>query len=914
MRGTLTMEPDTSPRTSFGNRYMTGVEVRRAFVAFFEGKQHLEVPSSSLVPHNDPTVLLTTAGMQQMTPYFLGLETPPASRLCSVQKCFRTVDIDEVGDESHCTFFFMLGNFSIGDYFKRESLAWSWEFFTEVMGLDPERLYPTVHPDDHDAYAIWRDQIGVPEARIGKLSDNWWGPVGATGPNGPDSEIYFDLGPEHGDEGEGPGDGSRYLEIWNNVFMEFMQQQDGSRVKLPRQHVDTGMGLERLTLLMQGKSSIYDIDLYQSIIQRAASLAGVTYGPDDETNRALRIIADHVRGSTFLVSDGVLPGNEGRSYVLRRILRRAVRSGRKLGLDKPFLAEMAGVVIDQFAEDYPVLRDRRSQIERVLTHEEESFGRTLRAGEARLLERIREVTADSVVDGEGGELLSEGQSAGVISGQDAFQLYDTYGFPIDLTADMAREHNVTVDMPGFEEAMAAQRTTSRGGAAFKADNRGRAELYVQAAGGKTEFLGYERHESEARIVALVGVDGAIEEAEAGETVDLILDRTPFYAESGGQVGDTGTIRTETGVVNVDTTFKPTPDLYVHRGIVAEGFVRAGETAHAVIDAARRRATQRNHTATHLLHRALRTVLGEETHQAGSLVAPDRLRFDFTSLTATAPEQVARVGEIVNAEVLADRPVVTHQRSYKEAVAAGAMALFGEKYGDVVRVVDVEGFSQELCGGTHVGSTAEIGPFLVVSEGSVASGVRRIEALTGDAAIERMLAQQRLLDALSRDLKTPWHELPAAIGTIQERARVADRESAQLRGQLAGARVGDLLSGTVEVQGVKVLASRVDVTTKDELRQLGDRMRDKLGSGVVALGAAVDDKPSLLVMATKDVVGRGVKAGDIVREIAPLVDGRGGGRPDLAEAGGRDASRLDEAMAAVAPIVRRALGPDSRAGE
>ena len=903
------MDPDTTTLPSYGHRHMTGVEVRRAFVSFFEGKGHLEVASSSLVPHNDPTVLLTSAGMQQMTPYFLGLEAPPQARLCSVQKCFRTVDIDEVGDESHCTFFFMLGNFSVGDYFKRGSLAYSWEFLTEVLGLDPARLYPTVHTDDDDAYAIWRDEIAVPEERIFRLADNWWGPVGATGPNGPDSEIYFDLGPEHGDTGDGPGDGSRYLEIWNNVFMEFLQQPDGSRVQLPRTHVDTGMGLERLTMLMQGGRSIYDTDLYQSIITRAASLAGVTYGPDDETNRALRVIADHVRGSTFLVSDGVLPGNEGRSYVLRRILRRAVRSGRRLGLDRPFLAEMAGVVIDQFGADYPVLVERRSQIERVLTHEEESFGRTLRQGEGRFLELVERErrTSAAVEAGEGGDLLSEGRSAGVISGDDAFRLYDTYGFPIDLTVDMAREQSFTVDMAGFEAAMASQQTTSRGGGAFKVEDRGRAELYVQAAGGaKTDFLGYAEHEAEATVVALVGPDGAVDEAEAGETVDLILDRTPFYGESGGQVGDVGTIRTETGVVNVDATFKATPDVFVHRGTVAEGFVRAGEAAHAVIDASRRRATQRNHTATHLLHRALRLVLGEETHQAGSLVAPDRLRFDFTSIDAMAPAQVATVGEIVNREILADRAVATEERSYKEAVAAGAMALFGEKYGDVVRVVSVDGFSRELCGGTHLGSTAEIGPFLVVSEGSVASGVRRIEALTGDAAIERMLAQQRMLDGLSRDLKTPWHELPAAVGAVQERARQADREAALLRGQLAGARAGDLLGGVVDIDGVKLLAARVDVSAKEELRQLGDRMRDRLGSGVVALGAEVDGRASLLVMVTKDVVGRGVRAGDIVREVAPVVDGRGGGRPDLAEAGGRDASRLDEAMAAVEGLVRAAL--------
>ena len=906
------MTSGSPDRSSYGHRYMSGAEVRRAFVQFFEERGHLELPSSSLVPHNDPTVLLTTAGMQQMTPFFLGLETPPRERLCSVQKCFRTVDIDEVGDESHCTFFFMLGNFSVGEYFKRESLAWSWEFLTQVMGLDPERLYPTVHPDDEDAYAIWRDEIGVPEERIGKLADNWWGPVGPTGPNGPDSEIYFDLGPEHGDTGEGPGDGSRYLEIWNNVFMEFLQHPDGSRVKLPKQHVDTGMGLERLTMLMQRGRSVYDTDLYQAIIQRAAGLAGVEYGADEATGRALRVIADHTRGSTFLISDGVLPGNEGRSYVLRRLLRRAIRHGRQLGLNGPFLAEMAGVVIDQFVDDYPNLRERRGQIERVLTHEEESFGRTLSAGEARLISVIQRTTdaaAEMLAGGdvrEQGETLSEGQPAGIITGDEAFRLYDTYGFPLDLTIEIAREHNFTVDQAGFDLAMAAQRETSRSGAAFKDESRNRAELYVQAGGQKTKFLGYDSHEAEGTIIGLLDAKGVAEEVEAGTPVEVILDRTPFYGESGGQIGDTGQIRTETGVIDIDATFKPTPDLFVHRGTVAEGFARVGDVAHASIDSARRRAVQRNHTATHLLHRALRIVLGEETHQAGSLVAPDRLRFDFTSLEAPGGEQVTRVGEIVNAEVLAGLPVTTSVKPYKEAVAEGAMALFGEKYGDTVRVVEIEGFSRELCGGTHVRATAEIGPFLIVSEGSVASGVRRIEAVTGEAAIERMLQQQRLLEEIGRELRTPPHEAPAALSALSERVRTLDREAARLRQQLASARAGDLLDGVTEVDGIKVLATRVEITERGELRGIGDRMRDKLGSGVVALGGVVDERPALLVMVTKDVIDRGVRAGDLIREAATIVDGRGGGRPDLAEAGGKDAAKLGDAIGAIPGLVQKAL--------
>jgi alanyl-tRNA synthetase len=892
---------DVAEKRSYGHRWMSGAEVRRAFIDFFEQRGHRELPSSSLVPHNDPTVLLTTAGMQQMTPFFLGLETPPAVRLCSVQKCFRTVDIDEVGDESHCTFFFMLGNFSVGDYFKKESLAYSWEFLTQTMGLNPEDLYPSIHPSDTESFAIWRDEIGVPESRIVSLDDNWWGPVGATGPNGPDSEIYIDLGPEFGDGAGGPGESKRYLEIWNNVFMQYFQAADGSRTLLPKQHVDTGMGLERLVQIMQGGRSIYDTDLYQGIIQAAAGLSGTSYGADEQTDRALRIIADHTRGSTFLISDGVLPGNEGRSYVLRRLLRRAIRQGRQLGLTKPFLAEMAGIVIDQFGADYPALRERRGQIERVLTHEEESFGRTLATGMTRFQALVEELKSDTTAPG------APEVSVLRIPGEEAFRLYDTYGFPFDLTVELAREQGFEVDQAGFDRAMAAQRVASRGEAAFKDAARDRASLYVTHGGQRTEFLGYTETAADATIVALLGPDGALDEAEAGQAIEVVLNRTPFYGESGGQIGDTGTIRTETGVINIDDTFKPTPDLFVHRGTVAEGFVRTGETVHARIDADRRRAIVRNHTATHLLHRALRLVIGEETHQAGSLVAPDRLRFDFTTLEAVRPDQLLRIAEIVNEHVLADLAVTATSMPYKEALTTGAMALFGEKYGETVRVVEVAGFSKELCGGTHVSHTGEIGPFLVISEGSVAAGVRRIEALTGSSAIERMLKQQQVLESVARDLRTPWTDVPEQIAAIQDRARTADRELARARGQLAGARAGDLLDRAVAVDGTRVLAARVEVDSKDGLRQMGDRLRDRLESGVIVLGTVIDGRPSLLSMVTPDLVARGVKAGDVVREAATLIDGRGGGRPDLAEAGGKDPSKLDDALASVTDIVRRGLG-------
>ena len=880
-------------KQSHGHRYMTGNEVREAFVKFFESKNHRELASSSLVPHNDPTVLLTTAGMQQMTPFFLGLETPPHNRLCSVQKCFRTVDIDEVGDESHCTFFFMLGNFSIGDYFKRESLAWSWEFLTEVMGLPADRLYPTVHTDDQESFEIWRDEIGVPEERIGWLEDNWWGPVGPTGPNGPDSEIYFDLGPEFSDgrPDEKPGDGNRYLEIWNNVFMQFMQHEDGSRTPLPRPNVDTGMGLERLTMVMQMVNSIYDSDLYQTIIQTVAGMADVQYGVDQKTDRALRVIADHTRSATFLISDGVLPGNEGRSYILRRILRRAIRQGRALGLDKVFLADVSRVVIGQFSAWHPNLIERQGQIERVLTHEEESFGRTLTAGEARF---------EALVT----QLRDSGES--VVPGREVFRLYDTFGFPFDLTVELAEEAGLTVDQAGFSVEMERQRAASRSADAFKDAARSKAELYVSLAGQKTEFLGYSEDSAEGTILGLIGPDGPIEEAEAGQPVQVILDRTPFYGESGGQIGDKGLIRTETGLINIDDTFKPTPDLFVHRGTVAEGFVRVGEPVLSEIDASRRQAIRRNHTATHLLHRALRMVIGTEAHQAGSLVAPDRLRFDFTSLEAMNPDQTRRVAEIVNAEIARNTPVTTEIKAYADAVEGGAMALFGEKYGDTVRVVQIPGYSTELCGGTHVRATGDIGPFVIVSEGSVAAGVRRIEALTGDAAIERMLSQQRMLEDLARDLRVTWNEVPAAVSSIQEKSRNADREIERLQGRLAGAQAGNLLDGVLDVNGIKVLAAEVTIESKDAMRQLGDRLRDQLQSGVVVLGSVIGESPSLIAMVTKDVVDRGVKAGDIVRAIAVEIDGRGGGRPELAEAGGKNASGIPGAIAKVHATVEGAL--------
>ncbi len=868
--------------------WQSGEEIRRRFVEFFESKNHQHYPSSSLIPHNDKTVLLTTAGMQQMIPFFLGLETPPHNRLVTVQKCFRTPDIDEVGDERHSTFFFMLGNFSVRDYFKRESLAWTWEFFTEWMHIPAERLYPTVHPEDEESYAIWRDEIGVPEERIHTLEDNWWR-AGPTGPNGPDSEVYVDRGAHLGcgEPDCAPGcECERFLEVWNNVFMQFNTTPDGTTTPLAKPCVDTGMGLERLVMIAQGGRTLYDTDLYQPIIQKAAELAGVKYDRDPQTDKALRVIADHLRGATFLVADGVLPGNEGRSYVLRRVVRRAVRHGRLIGLEGSFVGQIADLVIDMYGEHNPELVERRGQIVKTLEHEEESFGKTLQSGINRLQLLTDELRQQSVT---------------VIPGEEVFRLYDTYGFPYDLTVELASEEGLTVDQDGFNAAMERQRETSRSGANFRDTARDRADLYARIS-PRTTFLGYSDTRAETQIVAILDSNGTRETAEAGQQVEIVLERTPFYGESGGQVGDTGEIHTETGRINIDDTHKPAPDLFVHVGTVIEGFVSVGERATAAIDSERRQGIRRNHTATHLLHKALHMVVGEDARQAGSLVAPDRLRFDFTAMEPVDANQLRTITEIVNREVVSDIAVDTNEMAYDEAVKKGAMALFGEKYGDVVRVVSVGDVSRELCGGTHVRHTGEIGPFVITAESSVASGVRRIEALTGTAAVERMIGQQSVVEGIGRDLKVSWTDLRDQVHAMQERIRQQEREIGKLRGQLAGARSGDLLESAVDINGTRVLASRVDVATRDELRQMGDRLRDSMQSGVIVLGAVIDERPALLAMVTPDVVKQGIKAGDIIREVATHVDGRGGGRPELAEAGGKNPGGIDNAISAVTEVV------------
>ncbi len=878
-----------------------GPELRRRFVDFFEERLGTELPSSSLVPQNDPTVLLTVAGMQQMVPFFLGVEQPPTPRLTSVQKCFRTVDIDEVGDESHLTFFEMLGNFSVGDYFKREAIGWAWELLTQVYQIPREYLWVTVYPKDDEARRLWAEIAGLPAERITVTAtpekDNWWGPVGPTGPCGPCSEIYFDFGYAGGRTGDQPGDdGGRFLEIWNLVFMEFYRNEDGTDSPLPRKNIDTGMGLERLTMAMQGKRSVYDTDLYQPIIARAAELTGTVYGTDPKTDRALRVVADHSRSIVFLIGDGVLPDNEGRGYILRRILRRAVRYGRLLGLERPFLNETAGVVLELMRDQYPELVERRDRIFQVIRHEEETFGRTLARGLSRF-----EMLANGV--------KAEGKNA--IPGAEVFRLYDTYGFPFDLTVELANEAGLTIDRDEFDQAMDVQRRLSQEASNFRKQSHQGLETYAGLKLPLTEFVGYEQERATGTITAIIGPRGAQDSATTGDEVEIILDRTPFYAESGGQVGDTGLLTNGTGHFRVRDTQRPVTGLTGHRGLVEEGQFSVGDTVEAGIDVERRADIRRNHTATHLLHRALRLVLGPHAQQAGSLVAPDRLRFDFTHMQALTPEELRRVGEIANGAVLENDAVYADVMDQQAALATGAMALFGEKYGDQVRVVTVEDFSKELCGGTHVGATGAIGPIVVTGEAGVAAGVRRIEALTGRGALAYLEGVQAATNALFAQFRTRAPEqLPFQVDGLRGRIRDLEREIEQLKGQVAGGQASGLLAQVREVAGVKVLAARAEVPDAGALAQLGDRLRDSLGAGVLVLGAVVSDRPALLTLVTPELVARGLKAGDILGETARALGGRGGGRPERAQGGGGDPTHLDSALAAVPSIVERVLGSGS----
>ena len=870
---------------------LTSTEIRARYLDYFVSKGHLKVPSSSLIPRNDPTVLLTTAGMQQMIPYFLGRETPPALLMTSAQKCFRTTDIDKVGNERSLTFFEMLGNFSVGEYFKREAITYAWDLLTQVLKLPAERLHPTVHPIDDEAPHYWSEVAGFPDEAIVRLEDNWWGPPGASGPCGPDSEIYFDRGVEHGCGRADckPGcECERFLEIWNLVFMQYYQDLDGTRTPLPRKNIDTGLGLERLTMVMQGKDSVFDTDLFRPIIDRFASIANTTYGLDTTHDVSLRVIADHGRALVFLAADGVLPSNEGRGYIFRRLLRRAVRHGRLLGLDKPFLSEAADTVINLMKSHYVELGLQRDRIIEILSLEEKKFNQTLNAGLALLTERIEDI---------------QHKGHHTIPGEDAFKLYDTHGFPLELTQEVAAEHGLTVDASGFEQSMQRQQERSRATGAFTQTRDDQALTDVLKRVGATEFTGYQGIAGGGKVVGLI-VDGSeVESISTPQQALLILDSTPFYAESGGQIGDQGDISGSVGVFRVNDTRRPLKGLIVHYGEMGEGYLRVGETVQANVIEQRREDTMRNHSATHLLHKALRDIIGPQVEQRGSLVEPERLRFDFTCPRPLTPSELAQVDEQVNRWIRANEPVHTSIMSLQEALTTGAMALFGEKYEDVVRVVSM-GKSTELCGGTHCSYTGQIGLYITIQETSIAAGIRRIEALTGRGAEAYLRRRSAAIDTLAARLQTQPDMLESRVEQLLQELAAARRSVAQYHREAAQREAEALAKDAQEVSGVLVVAAAVNVPDEKVLREMGDIVRNKLSRpGVVVVASTYDERVGIQVSVDPALTKRGLHAGKIASVVGERLGGKGGGRPDSAQGGGKNKAELGAALDLVPRYVK-----------
>jgi alanyl-tRNA synthetase len=866
--------------------------LRTAFVDFFKEKGSLELPSSSLVPQDDPTVLLTTAGMQQMIPYMLGRREPPSRRLVTVQKCFRTTDIDQVGNLRTLTFFEMLGNFSIGDYFKAEAIAWAWEFLTRRLGLPRERLWATVYPTDDEARALWLQQDILPD-HVRTLEENWWGPPGAAGPCGPDSEIYLDRGEELGCGRPdcAPGcDCERFLEIWNLVFMQYYQAEDGTRTPLAQRNIDTGMGLERLAAVMQGVRSVYETDLFRPIIARAEVLTGFRYGEDPKRDFGLRVLADHARAMTMLVSDGVFPSNEGRGYVLRRVIRRAVRYGRLLGLSRPFLADLVEVVGDVLGGRYPILVTNRVEIQRVITNEEQRFLATLQSGLA-LLERWIE------------EARARGER--VLAGDLLFKLYDTHGFPYELSAEILREAGLEADEAGYRRAMEEQRARSRAAAAFAHAAGARLGVTVEEV-PPSNFLGYTTTRAPGRVLALLGPDGRPRDVlRTGETGAVVLDETPFYPEGGGQVGDQGELWAPDGRFLVEDTQSDASGHILHHGRVVEGALVLGMLVEARVDEDRRERTRRHHTVTHLLHRALRDVLGPHATQAGSLVSPRVARFDFANPGPVSPEQLRAVAEAINEQILRDLPVYTEVVPYAQAMAEGVWALFGEKYGDQVRVVRVGDYSAELCGGTHVQHSGQIGSAYIVSESGIGSGMRRVEVVAGKTALEWVEGRLQLLDRVASAVGAPQDATAERVAALVAELQAARRELSRLEATVAAARARELVERAVTVDGLRVVAARVDASSRDALGETVDRVRKHLGPGVVVLGAIIDGKPQFVAAASPEAREKGIAAGTLVRQVAAVTGGGGGGGPDFARAGGRDPSQLDAALALVPELVRNA---------
>ncbi len=872
-------------------------ELREMFLRFFETKGHLRLPSFSLIPQDDASLLLINSGMAPMKPYFKGDKEPPRHRVCTCQKCIRTGDIENIGKTArHGTYFEMLGNFSFGDYFKHEAIAWSWEFLTspDWVGLDPERLYPSVYEKDDEAFNIWRDEIGIPESRITRLGkdDNFW--EHGSGPCGPCSEIYFDRGEEYGcgKPDCAPGcDCDRYMEVWNNVFSQFDNDGNGNYSDLIQKNIDTGMGLERLAVVCQGVDSLFDVDTVMNITHKVSEITGAHYGDSHKTDVSLCVITDHIRASVMMISDGILPSNEGRGYVLRRLLRRAARHGKLLGVNEPFLYQIVDMVVHENECQYPELREKQAYITRVIRNEEENFAKTIDAG--------MHIFSD---------LLAEHQAKGerVFSGADAFKLYDTYGFPIDLTREMVQEQDMTVDEDAFQDLMEQQRVRAR---------KAREALGDLAWAGvdlgldptPTQFTGYDHTVDQGTILAIVCDGEVCSEIDEGKQGVLVLDCTPFYAEMGGQVADHGVIETDGALFQVTDVQKDKAGKFLHYGVMHSGHLQVEQTVTARIDTDRRKAIMRAHSATHLLQAALREVLGDHVHQAGSLVEPDRLRFDLTHFSAITPDELERVNEIVSDWILDGMDVTVSETSMAQAKASGATALFSEKYGDVVRVVNMGGKSIELCGGTHVDNTAKIGPFRITGESSVASGVRRVEAITGKAYLREMEAVNRRMYAAAEVLHAKPADLIAKAKGFTAELKEARQNVERMKEKILHSDVDRFLYASKNIGGIKVITTtRTDLDAGD-LRKLGDFLRDKDPDTVAVLATATESKVTFVAVCGKNAVAKGIRAGDLVRAVSAVTGGKGGGKPDSAMGGGSEVLKIDDALAIVDDFVADKLG-------
>ncbi|MFR3834727.1 MAG: alanine--tRNA ligase [Eubacterium sp.] len=871
-------------------------ELRQMFLDFFESKGHLVKSSYSLVPHNDNSLLLINAGMAPLKPYFTGQEVPPRTRMATCQKCIRTGDIENIGKTArHGTFFEMLGNFSFGDYFKHEAIHWSWEFLTEVVGLEADRLYPSVYLEDDEAFDIWNKEMGIPKDRIFKFGkeDNFW--EHGAGPCGPCSEIYYDRGEKYGCGKPDCTVGcecDRYIEIWNNVFTQFENDGKGNYTTLKQKNIDTGMGLERLATVVQDVDSIFDVDTIKALRDKVCEISGKEYKKEYKWDVSIRIITDHIRSATFMISDGIMPSNEGRGYVLRRLIRRAARHGRLLGIDGMFLSDLSETVIESSKDGYPELEEKKNMIFKVLTEEENKFNKTIDTG----LNILAEMEA---------KISEEGNKT--LSGDDAFKLYDTYGFPLDLTKEILEEKGFSVDEEGFKKAMEVQREKARN--ARKTTNYMGADETVYESLDKnltSKFVGYDKLENESEITALTTEKEVVQALAEGDNGTILVNETPFYATMGGQTGDKGIIETANGKFKVVDTIKLHGSMIGHVGYVVEGMVKVGDKVALKVYSANREAIAKNHSATHLLQKALKLVLGEHVEQAGSYVDAERLRFDFTHFQAMTKEEIAKVESIVNEQIANGLDVVTKEMTLEEAKKTGAMALFGEKYGDTVRVVSMGDFSVELCGGTHVSNTKEISYLKVISEAGISAGVRRIEALTGNGLIKHFEEMEKLLNEAAKAAKSDAHNLTKKIHSLNDEIKSLSSENEKLKAKLANESVGDALDNVVEVKGVKLLATKVADVDMNGLRNLGDQLKEKMGGGVVVIVSTTNDKANVIVMADDDAISKGAHAGNMIKEIAKCVGGGGGGRPNMAQAGGKNPSGADMAIEKAKEILESQL--------